>query len=328
MTGNVYILLVSASLGGAVVGFLFYNFNPAKIFMGDSGSMFLGFVLASASLLGAGTQKSPTLIAIVVPILALGLPILDMLMTIARRFLERRSIFSADRGHIHHRLLDMGLTHRRSVLSLYLMSIAFTIVALIAYVGRSWQVGFALFALTAVLIAVVRFVGYFSTIVNAGASRRARPGASPAVGAPRPASNGDRQPRSSSCRRFSASSVPRAACSRFGSSTRRTSDSNDGAGSRRRRKRSRREKPSARGSRSRTATRSWSCSSSSETPRAESVPRSAILLQLVADGAEALLALPREAIRPPAQSWRAPRPRRRMTGEVDSLSDRSMRILF
>src|SRR5579859_8063394 len=85
LTGNVYIALVSASLGGAVVGFLFYNFNPAKIFMGDSGSMFLGFVLASASLLGAGTQKSPTLIAIVVPILALGLPILDMLMTIARR---------------------------------------------------------------------------------------------------------------------------------------------------------------------------------------------------------------------------------------------------
>jgi UDP-GlcNAc:undecaprenyl-phosphate GlcNAc-1-phosphate transferase len=169
ITGNVFILLVSASLGGAVVGFLFYNFNPAKIFMGDSGSMFLGFVLASASLLGAGTQKSPTLIAIVVPILALGLPILDMLMTIARRFLERRSIFSADRGHFHHRLLDSGLTHRRSVLSLYLVTIAFTIVALIAYVGRSWQVGFALFALTAVLIAVVRFVGYFSsTIVHAG----------------------------------------------------------------------------------------------------------------------------------------------------------------
>ncbi len=168
LTGNVYIQLVCASLGGAVVGFLFYNFNPAKIFMGDSGSMFLGFVLASASLLGAGTQKSPTLIAIVVPILALGLPILDMLMTIARRFLERRSIFSADRGHIHHRLLDMGLTHRRSVLSLYLVTVAFTIVALIAYVGRSWQVGFALISLTAVLIAVVRFVGYFgTTIVNA-----------------------------------------------------------------------------------------------------------------------------------------------------------------
>ena len=168
LTGNLYILLISASLGGAVVGFLFYNFNPAKIFMGDSGSMFLGFVLGSASLLGAGTQKSPTLIGIVVPILALGLPITDMLMTIARRFLARRSIFAADRGHIHHRLLDMGLTHRRSVLSLYVLSVAFTIVALVAYFGRSWEIGFALFTLTAILVGVVRFVGYFNSVVKVG----------------------------------------------------------------------------------------------------------------------------------------------------------------
>ena len=168
MTGNVYILLITASLGGAVTGFLFYNFNPAKIFMGDSGSMFLGFLLASASLLGAGTQKSPTFIAIVVPILALGLPITDMLMTIARRFLGRRSIFAADREHIHHRLLDMGLTHRRSVLSLYLLSVAFTVVALVAYFGRSWEIGFALFTLTAILVGVIRFVGYFNSVVNVG----------------------------------------------------------------------------------------------------------------------------------------------------------------
>jgi UDP-GlcNAc:undecaprenyl-phosphate GlcNAc-1-phosphate transferase len=170
MTGNVYILLVSASLGGAVVGFLFHNFNPAKIFMGDSGSMFLGYVLASASLLGAATQKSPTLIAIFVPILALGLPIMDMLMTIARRFLERRSLFVADRGHIHHRLLDMGLTHRRSVLSLYLLCLAFTVVALVTYFGRSWQIGLALCTLTVVVVSVVRFVGYFNAVVVASPS--------------------------------------------------------------------------------------------------------------------------------------------------------------
>jgi UDP-GlcNAc:undecaprenyl-phosphate/decaprenyl-phosphate GlcNAc-1-phosphate transferase len=163
LTGNFYIELVSASLGGAVVGFLFYNFNPAQIFMGDSGSMFLGFVLGSAALLGAGSQKSPTLIAIIVPILALGLPIMDMLLTVARRFLERRSIFVADRGHIHHRLLDMGLTHRRTVLWLYLLSVFFTAVALVTYLGRSWQIGAALFALTVVLVGVIRFVGYFGS---------------------------------------------------------------------------------------------------------------------------------------------------------------------
>jgi UDP-GlcNAc:undecaprenyl-phosphate GlcNAc-1-phosphate transferase len=166
LTGNVYIQLITASLGGSLIGFLFYNFNPARIFMGDSGSMFLGFILATASLLGAGTQKSPTLVAIVVPILALGLPIMDMLITIARRFLERRSIFAADRGHIHHRLLDMGFTHRRSVLTLYMLSIAFTLVALVTYFGRSWQVGAALFALTAVLVGVVRFVGYFNLVAD------------------------------------------------------------------------------------------------------------------------------------------------------------------
>jgi UDP-GlcNAc:undecaprenyl-phosphate GlcNAc-1-phosphate transferase len=142
---------------------LFHNFNPAQIFMGDSGSMFLGFILACASLLGAGPQKSPTLIAIVVPILALGLPIMDMLLTIARRFFERRSIFSADRGHIHHRLLDLGLTHRRAVVSLYLISMAFTLVSLVVYFGRSWQIGAALLTLTALVGGLVRFAGYFGT---------------------------------------------------------------------------------------------------------------------------------------------------------------------
>jgi UDP-GlcNAc:undecaprenyl-phosphate/decaprenyl-phosphate GlcNAc-1-phosphate transferase len=171
LTGNLFILVIAASLGGAVVGFLFYNFNPAQIFMGDSGSLFLGFVLACMSLAGAGTQKSPTLVAIVVPILALGLPIMDLLLTIARRFLERRSVFSADRGHIHHRLLDMGLTHRRAVFSLYLLSVAFTVVALVVYFGRSWQIGAALFSLTALLVGVVRFVGYFgSTLVKVNLS--------------------------------------------------------------------------------------------------------------------------------------------------------------
>jgi len=195
LTGNFYIELVSAALGGAVVGFLFYNFNPAQIFMGDSGSMFLGFVLGAASLMGAGSQKSSTLIAIIVPILALGLPIMDMLITIARRFLERRSIFAADRGHIHHRLLDMGLTHRRTVLSLYLLCVIFTVVALVTYVGRQWQVGAALAALTAVLVGVIRFAGYFgSSVVGIGrwggeqsdALRRAVPAVLARMAAPEP----------------------------------------------------------------------------------------------------------------------------------------------
>jgi UDP-GlcNAc:undecaprenyl-phosphate GlcNAc-1-phosphate transferase len=167
LAGNYLILFVTASLGGAVIGFLFYNFNPARIFMGDTGSMFLGFVLAAASLLGAGTQKTPTLLAMVVPIVALGLPITDMLVTIVRRFFARRSIFAADREHIHHRLLDLGLTHRRAVLALYLLSVAFTVLALAVHLGRSWQVGAALFVLCALLVGVVRFMGHFNSTAAA-----------------------------------------------------------------------------------------------------------------------------------------------------------------
>jgi len=172
MGNNVSIALLSVTLGGAIVGFLFYNFNPAKIFMGDSGSMFLGFALAASALLGAGTQmggtqKTPTLLAIIAPLVALGLPIMDMLFAIARRFLKRRSIFAADRGHIHHRLLDLGLTHRRAVLVLYAISLAFTIIALGLHFGRSWQVGVALVVLVTLIFGVVRFVGAFSLTVAA-----------------------------------------------------------------------------------------------------------------------------------------------------------------
>jgi UDP-GlcNAc:undecaprenyl-phosphate GlcNAc-1-phosphate transferase len=177
LAGNVLILFVSASLGGAAVGFLFYNFNPARVFMGDTGSMFLGFVLAAAPLLGALSQKTMTLVGIVVPILALGLPITDMLLTIGRRFFARRSIFAADRGHIHHRLLDIGLTHRRAVLCLYMASVAFTALALIVLLGRSWQSGLALFVLCALLVGIVRFMNNLNSprvaVSRAAAEERA-----------------------------------------------------------------------------------------------------------------------------------------------------------
>jgi UDP-GlcNAc:undecaprenyl-phosphate GlcNAc-1-phosphate transferase len=166
LTHNILISLITGTLAGSIIGFLIYNFNPAKIFMGDSGSMFLGYVLACASLLGAGSTKSPTLIAILVPLLALGLPIMDMLFAIARRFLERRSIFSPDRAHIHHRLIDLGLTQRRAVLVLYGLSLAFTAAALAIYMGRSLYVGGALLVLTLSLVAVVRFAGYFKSITD------------------------------------------------------------------------------------------------------------------------------------------------------------------
>ncbi len=154
------VMLLSAALAGAILGFLLYNFNPATIFMGDSGSMFLGFVLATTSMLGSAV-KSSTTVAILVPIVALGVPIMDTLFAMVRRFLERRPIFSPDRGHIHHRLLDLGITHRRAVLVLYAVSIVFTAGAIAVSIGRSWEVGGALLVLSVVLVGLVRFIGYF-----------------------------------------------------------------------------------------------------------------------------------------------------------------------
>jgi UDP-GlcNAc:undecaprenyl-phosphate GlcNAc-1-phosphate transferase len=159
------VMLLSASLGGAVLGFLLFNFNPASIFMGDSGSMFLGYVLATTSILG-NSVKSSTTVAILVPFVALGLPIMDTLLAMARRFLERRPLFAADRGHIHHQLLAMGLTHRRSVLILYALSILFTTSAIVVSIGRNAAVGAALVVITIAIIGVIRAMGNFDVALR------------------------------------------------------------------------------------------------------------------------------------------------------------------
>jgi UDP-GlcNAc:undecaprenyl-phosphate GlcNAc-1-phosphate transferase len=154
---------VMATMMGAVLGFLFFNFNPARIFMGDSGSYFLGFVLGASSI---GGQKASTAVAILVPMIALGVPLFDTGFTILRRYLEKRPLFSPDRGHIHHRLLDMGFTHRRAVLTLYGVSIVFTIAAIAMSFGKSWEVGVALVLASIVAIGLYRSVGYFDYLVR------------------------------------------------------------------------------------------------------------------------------------------------------------------
>jgi len=109
--------LVTLVLAGATLGFLFYNFHPASIFLGDSGSLFLGFMLAGIGLLSS--QKSSTAIAVAIPVVSLGLPVLDTMLAIVRRFIRGQPIFTADRGHIHHRLLHLGHSPRQVALLLY-----------------------------------------------------------------------------------------------------------------------------------------------------------------------------------------------------------------
>ncbi len=116
----ILVTVLTAALAGAACGFLYYNFNPACIFMGDSGSMFLGFMLAGISIIGA--VKSAATIALIVPILALGLPILDTTFAIVRRYRGGVPIFRPDKGHLHHRLLGLGFTQRQAVLLMYVIS--------------------------------------------------------------------------------------------------------------------------------------------------------------------------------------------------------------
>lgn len=114
------VALFTAAIAGSALGFLFHNFNPAKIFMGDTGSLFLGYMLAAVSIIGV--VKGAATIALFVPIVALGLPIMDTAFAIFRRYHHGVPIFRPDKGHLHHRLLAMGLSQKQVVLSMYVIS--------------------------------------------------------------------------------------------------------------------------------------------------------------------------------------------------------------
>jgi UDP-GlcNAc:undecaprenyl-phosphate/decaprenyl-phosphate GlcNAc-1-phosphate transferase len=123
------VAMLTIVLAGVILGFLPYNFHPASIFLGDSGSMFIGFMLAALAL--AGSEKAPIMIAVAIPVLSFGLPILDVTLAVARRFLGGKSIFAADADHIHHKLLKRGLSQRGAVLILYLVTAVFALLSLI-----------------------------------------------------------------------------------------------------------------------------------------------------------------------------------------------------
>jgi UDP-GlcNAc:undecaprenyl-phosphate GlcNAc-1-phosphate transferase len=117
MGGNIRLVCVTMPLAGALLGFLRYNFNPATIFLGDSGSLLIGFLLGCFGMIWS--QKSTTVLGLTAPLMALAIPLLEVSLSVIRRLLRRQPIFAADRGHIHHRLLDRGFTPRRVALLLY-----------------------------------------------------------------------------------------------------------------------------------------------------------------------------------------------------------------
>ena len=164
------IAFAAAPLAGAVLGFLRYNFNPASIFLGDSGSLFLGFQLAVLSIVGS--QKSSTAVAVTAPIFVLALPLIETATSAFRRFVSGRSIMKPDAGHIHHQLLRLGCTPRRAAGILYLSSGVFGLASLFVVQGGTPKVGLLAVSFFAVTVFAIQRLGYTEFAEINGALRR------------------------------------------------------------------------------------------------------------------------------------------------------------
>lgn len=157
LNGNLLILTISAILLGSIIGFLFYNFNPAKIFMGDSGSLFLGYSIAILSLLGL--YKSVTLFSFIVPIILLGVPVFDTTFAIIRRLVNKQPVMAPDKSHLHHRLLSLGLSHRKTVLAIYGLAIIFSVSAILLTEATMWGTILIIIGLLVIIELIAEFIG-------------------------------------------------------------------------------------------------------------------------------------------------------------------------
>jgi UDP-GlcNAc:undecaprenyl-phosphate GlcNAc-1-phosphate transferase len=157
-SNNFFLLCLCVGMAGALFAFLFFNFPPAKIFMGDGGAYFLGLLVAEVATVNA--NKGAVAMALVVPFLALGFPIIDTAFSIFRRFLVGLPIFRADRRHIHHRLSAMGFSQRRAVLLLYALCAFFFLLAVGAFVGKGRWMPILIGVFMVVVVASARVFGY------------------------------------------------------------------------------------------------------------------------------------------------------------------------
>lgn len=152
--------IIVTAMSGALVGFLPYNFSPAKTFIGDTGSNFLGFILAVVSILGVA--KTYTVAVIILPVIVLGLPIFDVIFAIVRRIAKGKSIkavFEPDKGHLHHRLVEKGFTQKQAVLILYGLSASLGMFAIILLDSGIWKaLSFLLMIIAAVAIGYRNFI--------------------------------------------------------------------------------------------------------------------------------------------------------------------------
>ena len=156
--------MLFATLGGAVLGFLRYNFNPASIFMGDGGSYFLGYAIAGLSMIGSA--KTQTATVVLIPLLAMGIPVFDTVLSPIRRFLVGRKLFQPDKSHIHHKLLDMGFSTRKAVLLIYAISVALCLFAIAMVNFQDKRAGLFLIVVGIAAVLFTRKLGYFEYLAS------------------------------------------------------------------------------------------------------------------------------------------------------------------
>src|SRR5204862_5957913 len=159
--GNATIALLSLAVVGGSLGFLVYNFNPARIFMGDSGSMFLGFSLAGIALIGTREMASDIFFVLLVPAAIMGLPIFDTTLVTIMRTVEGRPLSQGGRDHLSHRLVAVGLSERQAVVVLYVLAASFGCLGLVARVMGVWL---SLVLAGAYLVIAVLFGAYLAQV--------------------------------------------------------------------------------------------------------------------------------------------------------------------
>lgn len=149
LMGNMMIALMCLVLLGSIIGFLFFNFHPAKIFMGDTGSLFLGFSLAMLSMLGF---KQIAVVSFITPLIIIGVPLSDTLFAIIRRAVQRKPIFSPDKGHLHHCLRELGFSHRQTVLIIYGIAAFFGVLAIIQSSAAMFEANWVTFVVICIMM--------------------------------------------------------------------------------------------------------------------------------------------------------------------------------
>ncbi len=156
LQANIFIMMICSVLIGALLGFLFFNFHPAKIFLGDSGALLVGFIVGFLSLLGF---KNITFVSLFFPIVILAVPFIDTLFAMIRRVKKGQHIMQADKSHLHHKFLELGYSHRQTVLLIYSIALLFSLASIILYLSQPWGVLMMFILILITIELIVEFTG-------------------------------------------------------------------------------------------------------------------------------------------------------------------------